>query len=327
MLKLFCRITGDDYNLLVKDTPESRKKVAALGSILFVPVIIWFAIGFLLATQTLDKTFLQGFIIAIVLAFLIFLLERNILMANGNKSIYWFRIILGTVIALLGAVFLDEIIFHDDIEHQLSKMRDERIISETDEVERNYAPQLVAVEREVEQKYLAWQELAAEANREADGTGGSGIKGVNAITRIKLDAADINREEYENARMRLEILRQNIESRKNEIRINSDSMSEGLLLRIKALFDLVFSDIYMGMIYLIFSAFLFAMEFLVVLMKNGWKKTNYERKLELIEEIGRKRMEKLLRNDETIYEPLNFQPGYNQVSERLNGSSNVTMFS
>jgi hypothetical protein len=328
MLKFFCRITGDDYNLLAQDTPESRKKVAALASIIFVPVIIWFAIGFLLATQTLGKSIIQGLAVASILSFLIFLLERNIVMANGNKSIYRFRIFLGTVIALLGAVFLDEIIFHQDIEHQLVKMQDEMLLYDIGEIEEGYAPQIALAKQDVEQKYIAWQKLLAEANREADGSGGSGIKGVHAITRMKMDAANINKADYESARGYYETLRLQVENLKEERRLNNNqAANHGLLIRIKALFSLVFSDLFMGIIYIMFSAFLFAMEFLVVLMKNGWKQTNYERRIELIEEIGRKRMEKILKNDLTHYEPHTAHSGYQRVNDILSRNSNVSMFS
>lgn len=39
MLKFFTKITGDDYNMLLNDTPSSRKKVVLFANILFVPVL------------------------------------------------------------------------------------------------------------------------------------------------------------------------------------------------------------------------------------------------------------------------------------------------
>lgn len=92
-----------------------------------------------------------------------------------------------------------------------------------------------------------------------------------------------------------DLLLQRVERQKGETQMNETRMhNDGLLIRIKALFNLVLNDWVMALIYGLFTLFIFSMELLAVLMKSGWRKTNYERKLEMMEEIGRKRMEKLL---------------------------------
>jgi len=328
MLKFFCAITGDDYQMLVNDTPESRKKVSGLASCIFVPVIIWYAIGFLLATQILNLGLLNGLIVATVLAFLIFLIERNIIMAEGKKAIKWFRIILGIFIALLGAVFLDEIIFHDDIEIQLELMGAEKTAALVNELDMEYKPLVEAALLETAQKQHEWQSALAEAMREADGTGGSGRKGVDAITRIKLDAAETLRLEYEKARADQESLLQRIEKQKGEIRSEANHFAEaGLLTRVKALFTMVFSDWAMGIIYFLLTGFLFSMEFLVVIMKNNWRKTNYEYKLELIEEIGRKRMEKIRNHDAGHFDAAMLEEQFISSRNKLQNTRGMSIFS
>ena len=52
------------------------------------------------------------------------------------------------------------------------------------------------------------------------------------------------------------------------------------------------------------------------MIKMGWRKTNYERKIEMIEEIGRRRMEKLLVHHN------NFNPAMNNP-EVLNAQSQI----
>jgi len=95
---------------------------------------------------------------------------------------------------------------------------------------------------------------------------------------------------------------------------NNDS---ALLIRTKALLHLVFSDVYMAVIYLYFTAFLFAMMFLVVFLKGARPKTNYERRVELIEGIGRKRMDKAKQNDNAHFEPGRVYSEYENASKQI----------
>ena len=82
----------------------------------------------------------------------------------------------------------------------------------------------------------------------------------------------------------------------------------------------------MAFIYFLFTAFLFAMEFLVVFLKSAWPKTNYERRLELIEEIGQKRMERVSKNDHLHFEPGKIYPSYKNASEMILSKGNASLF-
>ncbi len=304
MLKFNCFITGDDYNLLKTDTPESRKKVSALASVIFIPVIIWFANGYLMVSHVLQGTFGNSIIVAIILGSLIFLIEKNIIMAHSTRSIKIFRYSLGIVIALLGAVCLDEVIFKQDVDQQLFVINKEIIASNMKLVDDLHKDELTKAQADADIRYATWQASLSEAKSEADGTSGSGIRGVHAITKMKLATAELNKLDYEKSLNDLNLHNQKIEKEKNDRQVEVEkSLENGALLnRIKALFRLVFSDGFMAVIYILFTLFLFAMEFLVVFLKNAWPLTNYERRLELIEEIGRKRMEKVSHHDLANYE-------------------------
>ena len=319
MLKFSCLITGDDYNLLKADTPESRKKVSALASVIFIPVIIWFANGFLMVSHVLKGSLLSAIIVAFILGTLIFLIEKNIIMAHSNRSIKIFRYSLGIIIALLGAVCLDEVIFKQDVDQQLFMMNKATVTNNLQMVEVSYKNELDKAENEVSVKYAVWQQALMDAKLEADGSSGSGMKGVHAITRIKLSIAGISEIDYEKSISSLAAVKDKITAEKTDTqeRINASLKDGALLNRIKALFNLVFSDVYMSVIYLLFTAFLFAMEFLVVFLKGAWPQTNYERRLELIEEIGRKRMEKVRQNDIAHFESGKVYPEYKNASQQI----------
>jgi len=160
---------------------------------------------------------------------------------------------------------------------------------------------------------------------EADGSGGSGIRGVHAITRLKLAAADVSKIEYQNALNTLNSLQHLLENEKMKRKQELDLAlnNSGLLIRIKALFWLVFSDYAMGFIYILFTALLFAMEFLVVFLKSAWPTSNYEKRLQAIEEIGSKRMDRILKHDGASFDPISVTKTQIKTQELLNSSTSM----
>lgn len=328
MLIFNCLITGDDYNLLKADTPESRKKVSALASVIFIPVIIWFANGYLMVSNVLQGSFVNSIIVAIILGTLIFLIEKNIIMAHSTRSIKIFRYSLGIVIALLGAVCLDEVIFKQDIDQQLFAINKEIIALNLQQVEDTYKDDLTKAQADADSRHTTWQTSLSEAKSEADGTSGSGIRGVHAITKVKLAAAELNKLDYQKSQNDLNLLKLKIEKEKIDRQSEVEkSLKEGALLnRIKALFRLVLSDGFMAAIYILFTLFLFAMEFLVVFLKNAWPLTNYERRLGLIEEIGRKRMEKVKQHDLSHFETGKAYNAYNIAKTEILKNRSSSLF-
>jgi hypothetical protein len=76
----------------------------------------------------------------------------------------------------------------------------------------------------------------------------------------------------------------------------------------------------MMVFYILVTAILFTLEFLVVVFKVTMGKTNYERRLELIEEIGQRRMEKVRQNDLNHFEAGRYRPEYRKAMETINNS-------
>lgn len=104
----------------------------------------------------------------------------------------------------------------------------------------------------------------------------------------------------------------------------AESFNENaLLIRIKALFSLVAKDGYMLTTYILFTLLLVFFEFLVVVLKLTWKKTNYEKKMEMIEEIGHIRMEFLQRKDSPLTDPGNFLPQFETARQALKKDSSL----
>jgi hypothetical protein len=80
------------------------------------------------------------------------------------------------------------------------------------------------------------------------------------------------------------------------------------------MFDLVLHNGWMLFVYALITLILFVMEFIVVILKISLPKSNYELKLEVIEEIGRKRMARLVDSDNAHFEHGTFYSSYNKAN-------------
>lgn len=326
MLKLFTMVTGDNYDILSAETPESRKKVIALGSLVFIPVIIWFVIGYNLGDKFLQLSVLGNVILAAVLSFIIFILERTIIMSPKSGWINFFRIFLGLVVALLGAIFIDEIIFKEDIDYQVEQMKLDDINKAQDAIKADFTQSLNASESKMNKLYEEWQKAQILANQEADGTGGSGVGGFGRVTQLKQDAAADLKDQYTEAKFRHKMIEEEQSALIEESvkTINNTSYS-GLLIRVKALISLVKSDVVVAAVYSIIFIFLLLLEFMVIIFKFNWSSTNYEKRMKMIEEVGQHKMDQLRSRYEYLHQ-LEKNPEVSDTRRYLNQHKVKSMF-
>lgn len=281
MLKLASIFIGEDPARTANYQPGSQRKVKLLASCLLLPVLLWFINGYLLVSHVLAGSAAAALFTAVIAALLVFLIERAVIMANGHWVITMFRIVLGIVVALLGSVSLDEVVFKQDIDNQMATYQAKAINTAGMSADSSFSSQLRNQQRLVATKYQVWQQALSQASTEADGTTGSGIAKVGRIAQLKLRVAAQHAREYDQEKAKLATLQQARDSTRNVAKSNAqrDYHSDALLLRLKAMFELLQQDTSMLLIYLLFTAFLFCLEFIVVLIKS-FSKVSVDEQLE-----------------------------------------------
>jgi len=328
MLKFSCLITGDDYKMLKSDTPASRKKVNTLVSILLLPVTMWFINIYLMVSGVMQESQGSAVVAALVAGLIIFMVERSIIMSNGSKTVMVFRVCLGFLIAILGSLALDEVIFKQDIDQQMDIAKKEMVQKGVGKVISDNKLALCGLQSIEASKHAIWEESLDKASKEADGSGGSGARGVHEITRLKINIASLNEKDYLKAKTDLHLLQRRIEGQKTETirNIEASFQKHALLARIKALADLVCSNGWMCLVYITVTLLLFSLEFIVVILKLSLPKSNYEFKLEVIEEIGRRRLMKMINDDLNHFEIATQYPVYIRAKEDVRKLSSTTVF-
>ncbi len=307
MTKFFSILIGENPTYTASFQPSSKRKIALYATCLMVPVILWFVNVYLLVLKTMELGMAVAIISAVFAALMIYLIERSILMSNGGRPIVVFRLIMGFLMALLGSISLDEVIFKSDIDNQMHLYKKAAIESAANSIDGEFQAQLNQQQANVSQKSAAWTHSLEDAKSEADGTGGSKQRMVGKIAMLKLDIAQNQANEYKQEGIKLQQLKALIEHRKTEARqMAAASFNESaLLVRVKALFDLVSTDIFMAIIYGAFTLFLFCLEFLVVIIKTTSKKSIDEEIEEAREKLLRFKTNKIIERNALLYRPEN----------------------
>ncbi|MCX8020843.1 MAG: DUF4407 domain-containing protein [Chitinophagaceae bacterium] len=327
MLKYYSLIIGENPEYTKTFQPGSKRKIALYANCMMVPVILWFISTFLLIRHVLEGSIFYAFIAATISSLIIFLIERSIIMSNGSKLIFWFRILLGFLVASLGSISMDEVIFKHDIDNQVAKYKQDEINKAVKNVEEDFSLKIANQQAVVAQKRDEWNQALKDAKSEADGTGGSGRKGVDGITRIKMSIASKLEADYISENLKLSALQSNLESERNNAKLKAESDFNGnaLLIRIKAMFDLIAQDKFMMGVYILFTLFLFCLELLVVLIKAGSKNSIDEDLEKAREALLIRKIEKILARSELFYKPENSVTSVQQANAMMRQNS-LTIF-
>lgn len=323
MLKFNCLVTGEDYNLVKNETPDSRKKIQMFANLMFLPVILWSIQGYLIITIIMKGTFLTAILTSFIAGLMVFIIERSIIMSNGGKLIFMTRLMLGLLIAVIGALIIDEIIFKNDIERQL------------EENKRNYVTEEVIKWEEANTSNINLQsQITDEADShrrhamqnfldEINGTGGTGNRGVAAVAKEKYKIYENLNYAFESEKSKLDLLKTNHETGKSELRDKLERMSdEGLLLhRIQAMFDLLFKNKIMLVFCSFFTLVFVIIELLVVILKISSRKTHYEIFNEMKESIGASRIKRFADKDPQHFKTSDLHPEVRKLDGYLSNGT------
>ena len=311
MLKIYSIIIGENPKYTATFQPASKRKVALYANCLIVPVILWFINGYLLVSNVLEGSIFSAILTAFIAAFIIFLIERAIVMSNGSRPIFWFRIFLGFIVASLGSISLDEVIFKHDIDNQVAYYKQAEVDSAVHIVERDYQNQIGLQQSIVAKKYGDWQSRLDDVNSEMKGgPKSSGFRGKGEIANENIRMAALLQTDYNSENNKLAFLSSSIDTAKAHARTKAEADFNGnaLLVRIRAMFDLIATHKFMLGVYILFTLFLFCLEFLVVLIKVGSKYSIDEELEQAREKLLRAKIKKILDRSEIFFQPEHFVP-------------------
>ncbi len=117
-LRMACLLTGRNYQLVQECSEASIKRTLRYFGAMLIVMILWGVVGFLFGQRYLHFSIAQASIMAVVMAFVVAQIERYIILGPLNWKTGLVRFLLGIVMALLGALIIDQILFREDIEKE-----------------------------------------------------------------------------------------------------------------------------------------------------------------------------------------------------------------
>jgi len=116
-LYLGCWLTGYNYEIVRQCSEISKKNVRKMFSALLLVMIIWAFIGYSFVQRYLKGDIWESIIGMLLMIFIVVQIERQIILTMHKKAgVAITRILIGLIMAIIGSIILDQIIFKEDIE-------------------------------------------------------------------------------------------------------------------------------------------------------------------------------------------------------------------
>jgi hypothetical protein len=124
-IKTGCFLTGYNYDIIQNSSEATTKAVKKYLSALIIIGTIWGIVGYAFTQRYLHGGVAYSILGAIIMVVLIVQVERQIILSIGkNHLTILFRMLIGLIMAVIGSVILDQIMFKEDVEKaQIAKVQ------------------------------------------------------------------------------------------------------------------------------------------------------------------------------------------------------------
>lgn len=299
-LKLGCYITGYNYTIIKNSSEASAKTVKKYLSAILIVSILWGFIGYTFAARYLHTTVLTSLVVALIMVIIVIQIERQIILSIGKNSLVpVFRTIIGVVMAVIGSVIIDQIIFREDVDKMKISNLQEEVNNILPVKTRELDYQIAQLDSAILVKESERSDLIDEITRKPF------IKSASSETRHFQMQRNTNTGEMKDTLVRRTDLALNdvvnpkasllpdieeqisqLRSQKNEKENNKINIREeletelgsktGFLDELKILFSILLSSWIAMVVWSMFFLFLMSIELLVLVNKFGEEKTDYD---------------------------------------------------
>lgn len=264
--RYLCYIVGESHERAARYHASTIKRLKAFAIAIHIPVFIWAATSYLIATRIFGLGTEIAAVVAVGCAGLIYLVERLVLATPKSWWVSSGRFVIGVVIAVLGASTVDLVIFDREVKQQLFTEGKARIESQS----------AIEIDRQttvVNARKAEWEKAEAVAACEANGTCGSGVRSVGPIYRELVRRAAVLRGDYVAAQHKLDGIFAEKATKLADWTPEKAGENAGLLERIEALHQFVRGNTYALVAYTLFFMIVLFFELMVVLVKLVFKET------------------------------------------------------
>lgn len=306
--KFMCFLTGHNHVLARECSEKSKVHIKKYFSALLMIIPIWAFIGYNFVHRYLKEGVLMSIVGALFMAFLIWQIERQIILADKkSRGILISRGLLAVVASILGAIIIDQIILTDDIE----KKKIEHIQEDVNRILPNKTKeldnQIAQLDEQIQKKEQERAQIMEDINKRPM------ITTFQKKTKKELDeesqtmkAVETEHQAYavENPKLKLipEIenqinkiieLKRKVEDKKINIRelLEKDLTSKtGFLQELNIVFEIIFSSVASAIVWGMIFLFFFFIEMFVLVNKWTNELSDYDELIKLQETLRKVKM-------------------------------------
>jgi hypothetical protein len=278
-----CFVAGEQPEHVRRLHESSQRRLKAFGIAIHIPVVLWIVTGYLIASRVFHLGEEAAVAVAMFCAGLIYLIERLVLATPKAWFVNLGRLVIGVVIAILGASAVDLVVFEREVTLQLRAAGEARITGEFDATVRKQAA-------EVESRKADWLQAQEAAACEANGTCGSRVRSVGPVYLELARQAARLRQDYDASLAKLDKIQAERAEALAQWRSSPRAVEEaGLLSRVEALHAYTMSNTAARVAWALFFVLVLCMELMVVLVKLVFGETVDDHLARVREEVSRHR--------------------------------------
>ncbi|MDD5184180.1 MAG: DUF4407 domain-containing protein [Paludibacter sp.] len=294
-IKFGCFLTGHNYAIIKNSSEASAKTVKKYLSALLIISTIWGFIGFAFTQRYLHGNALVSSIGALVMIFIIIQIERQIILSlRRNLFAMIFRILIGVVMAIIGSVILDQVIFKEDVEKEKITNIQKEVNKIMPEKTLELSNQIQQLDSEIVKKESERTALLLEVSKKPMISAPTSIneyKRDSVTKKLILVGKQVSIQNTLNPKTELipqvdKILKnlreQKIKKENDKLNIqqlleNDIKSKVGFLNELKTLFDILLSSPIAMFVWILLFMFFFMIELFIIINKWGDKENDYDK--------------------------------------------------
>jgi heme/copper-type cytochrome/quinol oxidase subunit 4 len=277
MLRYCCLVVGEDPAKAQRYHESTLRRLRAFAIALHLPVLLWAISSWTIASQVFGMAPGAALCTAALCSIFIYLVERLVLDTPSGRVMNLLRLVLGVIIACIGASLFDLVLFDKEIAQRLQQHGEQAL-------RERHAMQVSRLEEALEGKRADWLAARHKAQCEADGSC-SGQRGTGPIFQQAQRHADVLHNDYAQAQANLAELAAQHARELAEMQASRSAVQEaGLLMRVKALHEFVVSDVLTLVGYGLVFLLVLMIELIVVIVKSAYRGETIDDRLQSMRE-------------------------------------------
>ena len=190
-IKFGCFLTGYKFEVLQGCSEIAHRTVKRYTAALLIICILWAFIGYSFVSKYLAAQWYYSIVGAIAFVLIILQVERQIILSDSqSKWKYGIRAFIALVMAIIGSIIIDQIIFREDIKHkelfELNAQVDSLLPAKTKELKSQLAETDSAISKKENERKTLVTELSRYPTISITGT-------VNDVVPVSNTTIDTNK--------------------------------------------------------------------------------------------------------------------------------------